>query len=85
MAVIPDLRLAEKTESRTLNHLCRVLEFFRSKKHRGAEDALECRNQAAILFSAFMHAKCVQHFRGGAKSNGLALLSHSPSFSNADT
>jgi len=75
-SVVPDLRFTEEIESRSLNHLSRRRKVFCAKEHCRAKDAFERSNQPTILFSAFMHAKRVEHFSGGSELDRLTALPH---------
>jgi hypothetical protein len=73
-AVVPDLRLAEKTEPSPMDNLGSRRHRIRAEEHCGAENPFECRNQSAILLAALAHAEGPQHLGGCSEANRLTFL-----------
>src|SRR4051794_25357682 len=55
IAAVPDLRFAEKIESRPVNYLGLPLKAVRPEEDRRAEDALKRGDQSPVLLAALMH------------------------------
>ena len=56
-------------------HACRKLTLHvGTEEDGGAEDALECGDQPAVLGTALLHAEGVQHFEGARERDSSALL-----------
>ncbi len=74
IAAVPNLCLAEKAESRMLDHLGCPTNSIGAEEDGGPEDSFEGGHQSPVLLSAFMHSEGFQHFGGSAEANRLALL-----------
>jgi hypothetical protein len=73
---IPDARVAHEIESSLMHHGGSLALGVRAKEYRRAEYPLESRNQTAILGTALLHSKYVQHFVRAPEGDGLLLLAH---------
>jgi hypothetical protein len=60
-----------------MNHGGAVPLSVRAEEDRGAEDALERRDQSAVLGTALLYAKRVKHFGGAVERYPGGLLSNS--------
>jgi hypothetical protein len=78
-AVVPDVRLAQKRESRHVNDRGRSELAVGSEENRSAENPLERADESAIVFAALLHTERVEHFRSAPESNRLTLLPDSQS------
>src|SRR5579884_595117 len=76
IAAVPDLRFAEETESRPLDHLGCTSERVGSEKDCCSEDSLESGDQSPVLLASRVHSEGFQHLRSRAEANRLALLAH---------
>src|SRR4030095_804382 len=74
--VVPDARLPEKVKPGSLDDSGLRCRGLRSEEHRGSEDPFECRHQAAVLFTALLHAEGLQHLGRAPEPDCLALLPH---------
>src|SRR5215471_9792793 len=72
--VVPDLRFAEKIETRAMHHFGVRGKTVRAKEDRRAECAFKRPNQSPILFATFTHAEGLQHFGSALELDRLTFL-----------
>ena len=75
-SVVPDLGFAQEIETGHSHESAGCTVFVGAEEDRRAEDALKCRHQSPVLFSALMHPEGVQHLRCASKLHYRALLSN---------
>src|SRR4051794_27755591 len=69
--VVPDLRLPQEVEPRSLNHARRRTGVASAEKDRRPEDSFESGHQSAVLPPSLVHAERLEHFGCGLEPNCL--------------